>query len=89
MDALGPLLGHSWPLLGRSWRTLGRSWAALGRSWTALGAPKMLSKLFFMKGPLSLQASEHLSLQVASAGAAKRKQLLGFSRKSQKITRIS
>ena len=61
LAALGLLLGGPWPLLDRSW-----------------GTKSALKALFFQtKWPLSLQASEHLSLQVASAGAAKRKQFLG------------
>ena len=60
-----------------------RPGAALSRSWPALGplldrswGTKNALKVYFAQtmGPVSLQACEHLSLQVASVGAAKRKQ---------------
>ena len=77
LPPLGPLLATLGPLLGRSWPLFGRSWPLLDR----FRATKNALKAFFVQinGPLSLQASGHPGLQVASAGAAKRKQFLGGS----------
>ena len=77
LATLGPLLATLGPLLSRSWPLFGRSWPLLDR----FRATKNALKAFFVQinGPLSLQASEHPGLQVASAGAAKRKQFTSGS----------
>ena len=71
--ALGMLLGpfgRFGGALGPLWPLLNFLWPLLDRSWGTRNALKAFSQTAL---PLSLRASEHLSLQVASTGAAKRR----------------